>query len=86
MTGYFAYKNITFRKHTQLRGAVHKELIKTGLLPEDIGREYDFLMDLRETGDYGGLSTVSHHAAVMAIEKAEDIISAIKNIYPAIGQ
>ena len=44
----------------------------------ELGRAYDFLMDMRETGDYGGVIQVSKTDAEMSLEKAEAIIEAVK--------
>jgi len=74
----FALRGQTFSKHSALRGSLHRELIKTGQWPAEIGRAYDFLMDMRETGDYGGLISVSQNDAAMALAKAESIIEAVK--------
>jgi uncharacterized protein (UPF0332 family) len=48
LTALFALRSRSFKKHMALRAALHKELIKTDLWPVELGRDYDFLMDLRE--------------------------------------
>jgi len=78
LTALFALQGQTFSKHSALRGALHRELIKTGQWAAELGRAYDFLMDIRETGDYGGLISVSRNDAVIALAKAESIIQAVK--------
>jgi len=55
LTALFALRGRTFSKHSAIRAALHRDLVQVGLLDKDIGKDYDFLMDLRETGDYGGL-------------------------------
>ncbi len=82
LTALFALRGQTFSKHSALRGALHRELIKTGQWAAEIGRAYDFLMDMRETGDYGGLISVSQNDARMALAKAESIIEAVKLCCP----
>ena len=59
LTALFALRDQSFSKHTALRAAIHRDLIRPGVFPEDLGRAYDFLMDLRESGDYGGITQVS---------------------------
>lgn len=39
-------------KHTEARAALHRDLIRTGLLEVDYGRLYNTLYDARHTGDY----------------------------------
>lgn len=78
----FALRGQTFSKHSALRGALHRELIKTGHWDVELGRAYDTLMDMRETGDYGGLVSVKPNDAKMALDKAKTIIEAVKQNCP----
>jgi uncharacterized protein (UPF0332 family) len=56
VTAVLAGRGMEFTKHTAVRAALHRDLIQAGLLPADLGRDYDFLLDLRETADYGGVA------------------------------
>jgi uncharacterized protein (UPF0332 family) len=76
LTAVFALRGQSFSKHAALRGALHKDLIKTGQWPVELGKDYDFLMDLREIGDYGGVGRVSEQDARCAVEAAQRIIAA----------
>jgi len=78
LTALFALRGQTYSKHSALRAALHRELIKTGRWEQELGRSYDFLMDMRETGDYGGPIEVSQSDAQMSLEKARTIIEAVK--------
>ena len=53
VTAVLAGRGIEFTKHTAVWAALHRDLIQSGAIPADLGRDYDFLLDLRETGDYG---------------------------------
>ncbi len=77
VTAYFAALGQSFAKHSALRGALHRELVRTGTVSGDVGQDFDFLMDLRESGDYGGLIHVGTDDARMAIEAAERVCAAI---------
>jgi len=79
ITALFALRGQNFSKHSAIRAAVHRELIQTGEWPVELGKAYDFLIDMRETGDYGGVAKVSRQDAQMCIEKAAAIIRQIKN-------
>ena len=85
LTALFALRGQTYTKHSALRAAVHRELVQTGQLSPETGRAYDFLIDLRETGDYGGLSRVTPTSAKMAVQKAEAFLAAISRISPDLG-
>jgi len=86
LTAMFALRGQTFSKHSALRGALHRELIKAGRWDVELGRAYDFLMDMRETGDYGGLVRVKPIDAEMALDKAKAIIEAVKQNCPGFEQ
>ena len=56
VTATLAGRGMEFTKHTAVRAALHRDLIQSGALSVDLGRDYDFLLDLRETADYGGVA------------------------------
>ncbi len=45
-------RNLTFKRHAGVRAALHRELIKPGVLPKDVGLLYDELFEDRQHGDY----------------------------------
>ena len=77
VTAYFAALGQSFAKHSALRGALHRELVRAGTVGGDVGQDFDFLMDLRESGDYGGLIHVGTDDARLAIEAAERVRAAM---------
>jgi uncharacterized protein (UPF0332 family) len=77
VTAVLAGRGMEFTKHIAVRAALHRDLIQTGLLPADLGRDYDFLLDLRETADYCGVAEASLASATKAIEKARAILAAL---------
>ena len=78
LTALFALRSRSFKKHTALRAALHKDLIKADQWPVERGRDYDFLMDLREISDYSGVGRVSEENARRAVEAAQRIIAACR--------
>ncbi len=50
LTALFASRGQSFSKHTALRSALHKDLIKSGEWPIRL-KEYDFLMELCEMSE-----------------------------------
>lgn len=76
LTALFALRGQSFNKHAALRSALHKDLIHAGDWPAELGKDYDLLTELRETGDYGGTTRVSEENARRAIEAAQRIIAA----------
>ena len=82
LTALFGLRGQTFTKHSSLRAALHRDLVLPALLGKESGKDYDFLMDLRETGDYGGVAQVPADGARQAVEKAGAFIAAIAEVCP----
>lgn len=82
VTALFALRNRTFTKHTAIRAAVHRDLVKTGEWEEGRGKDYDFLLELRETADYGGMTHVTRDAAQSAIECSHRVLAAVRASCP----
>jgi len=82
LTACFAVRVQTFSKHSAIRAAMHRDLVQADLLGQDAARDYDFLLELRETGDYGGATSVTPDDAQLAVEKAEHFVAAIKKLCP----
>ncbi len=82
VSAYFASQGRTFRKHTEVRAAVHRDLVKAGLWPVALGERYTYLLSLRETGDYGGSYHVSSEEAGEAAKAASEIIAAVERLLP----
>jgi uncharacterized protein (UPF0332 family) len=83
VTALFAAEGKEFKKHSALRVAVHRDLVKTRRWPDDLGVAYDFLMEMRETGDYGGLARVTAEDARRAIDFAKRILDTIAPSFAA---
>ncbi len=82
VTAVLAGRGMEFTKHTAVRAALHRDLIRSGALSADLGRDYDFLLDLRETADYGGVAEASLTSATKAIEKARKILATLEPLLP----
>ena len=78
LTAAFALRDQKFSKHSAIRAALHRDLVKPGLLPPEAARDYDYLMDARETGDYGGAVQVSMEGAREAVERAGSFLAVIR--------
>jgi uncharacterized protein (UPF0332 family) len=73
----------TFKKHSTLEAAVHRDLVKTGLWPRQLGEGFSQLVHLRQLGDYSVADHVSHEQAEGAIQAADNILRAVANDHPA---
>lgn len=82
LSALFALDGKFFAKHSALEAAVHRDLVKSGRLPQEIGADYSFLRGLRDTGDYGGGAHVSEDAANQAAKATRRIVAAMQKINP----
>ena len=76
LTALFALRGQSFKKHTALRAALHRDLIKSGEWPRERGKDYDLLTELREASDYGEMARIIDQDAHRAVEAAQRIIAA----------
>lgn len=84
VSAYFALKGQTFKRHSAVESAVHRDLVKAGLWPRELGAGYSALMELRSTGDYGDLEHVSDEEAYEAVKITENILRAVADTHPEI--
>ena len=85
VTALFALRGQSYSKHSALRAAVHSELVHRGVWAPELGNAYDALLDLRATGDYGGLEQVAASGAMEAVEMARRILGAVARICPELA-
>jgi len=45
-------KDISTNKHGYLRSLLHREFVKPGLIPDEMGKHFDLLFNNRQKGDY----------------------------------
>ena len=86
VTALFALRGRSFSKHSAVRAAVHRELVRGGTWPPELGKAYDALMELRATGDYGGLQQVAPDGAMDAVAMARHVLEAVRQACPELDQ
>ena len=82
VSALFALEGKTFKKHSAVEAALHKDLVKSGRWPASLGSDYRSLRILRNTGDYGGLEHVTREQAGQAIQAARRVIEGVKGSCP----
>ena len=73
----------TFRSHRGAVALIHRDYVRTGRLPVDIGRILNTLSNLRSVGDYGGATHVSRDEANGALIEAQQFLEAVRALLPA---
>ena len=73
----------TFRSHRGVVALIHRDYVRSGRLPVDLGRILSTLSDLRSVGDYGSATHVSHGEANIALIEAQQFLEAVRSLLPA---
>lgn len=82
VSAFFALQGRNFSKHSGLLAAVHRDLVKPGYWPKELGADYSSLLEMRITGDYGVLEHVSESEAKEAIQAAQRILRMVYKAHP----
>ena len=83
VSALFAVREREFTKHEAVEAAVHKDLVRPGTWPAELGAAYSDLRGLRHTGNYGGSEHVSPERAKEAVQIAERILRRVSESQPA---
>jgi len=66
-------------KHTGVLAYFNKNFIKSGLLPEALGRSLNKAFELRQRGDYREYIEMTHEQVVPFISEARSFIAAVRD-------
>lgn len=72
-----------FVKHSGVRAAVHRDLVKAGRLDARWGNAYDLAFDVRQAADYRELCEVTQAQAQELLELARGFVAEIKRLVAA---
>jgi len=67
-----------FKKHSAVRGALHRDFVKTGRLDAEWGRFYDIIFDSRQRGDYQPLVEFEPEQVEHLVEKSGKFIEQMR--------
>ena len=76
----FLYRGTRFVKHSGVRTAFHRDLVRTGELSEDQGRVYDRLFTDRHEGDYVDFAEFTQEEASEDIVAAETLVGLLEEL------
>lgn len=71
-----------FKRHSGLRAALHQRLVATGRLPQDLGRVFDDLAELRTKSVYAALFEVDAETASRLLAEARRLIEHLRPALP----
>jgi uncharacterized protein (UPF0332 family) len=73
-------EGLDFRKHSGVVASIHQRFVRTGKLSKEQGKDLNWLFELRNIADYGGVIHVSLSQAEQAIRAAESFFRAAKTL------
>lgn len=79
-TAMLLSEGVEFRRHSGVIAAIHKRFVRSGRLDQTLGRDLNWLFELRSVGDYGETRHVPIDDAQAAIEAADRFVGAVKGL------
>jgi len=73
-------ENQQFQKHSSLRAAMHKHLVKTGRIPPKLGKFFDRAFFERQEADYNALAKFEQAMLTERLHDAELFVAEMKRL------
>ena len=73
-------KDYSTSKHSYLRSLLHREFIKKGVIPIDLGKHYDLLFNNRQKGDYEDFAEFKADEVKGWLEQTREFVNHIETI------
>lgn len=80
VSGYLLQHKLQFRKHSGVRAAFHKNMVKPNLISQDYGKLYDELFEARQRGDYIEMVSFEKEQIEDWLERARILVDSIKEL------
>jgi uncharacterized protein (UPF0332 family) len=79
-TALLLSRDLSFSSHTGVLRAISLNFVKTGEVPKSLGRDLNWLAELRQVADYGEIRNVSVTDAQQAIAIAEQVLHHVQQL------
>lgn len=73
-------KGISTSKHGHLRSLLHREFVKEGSIPKELGKYFDLLFDSRQESDYADLVVFKAEEVADWLAQTETFITHIETL------
>ncbi|MCJ7728754.1 MAG: HEPN domain-containing protein [Sedimentisphaerales bacterium] len=73
-------KGFSTSKHGYLRSLLHREFVKAGLIPKNLGTHFDLLFDNRHKGDYDDFVTFKTEQVAPWLERTREFVNHIDRL------
>ncbi len=71
-------KGLRFKKHSGVRAAFHKHIVKPGLISRESGQFYDEIFEARQRGDYIELVRFEKEQVEKWLQRASEFVKAVR--------
>ncbi len=71
-------RGLKFKKHSGVRAAFHKHIVKTGLISREHGQFYDEIFEARQRGDYIELVRFEKEQVEKWLQQASEFVRAVR--------
>jgi len=75
-------KDFSTSKHGYLRSLMHREFVKTGLIPKELGKHFDLLFNNRLKGDYGDFARFKADDVTGWLEQTQKFVAHAEGLIP----
>lgn len=79
-------RQLSFKKHSGVRTAFHREFIKTGLVEVEWGKFYDQLFEDRQEGDYVALVSFDEEYVQSQLTRCTHFLEALRPLISTIDE
>ena len=73
-------KGLKFKKHSGVRAAFHKHIVKSGLISREHGQFYDEIFEARQRGDYIELVRFKKEVVQEWLKQASEFVKAVNSL------
>jgi len=73
-------RDFSTSKHGYLHSLMHREFVKTGLIPKNLGIHFDLLFDNRHKGDYDDFIRFKAEDVAGWLEKTQEFVKYIEGL------
>jgi len=79
-------RQLSFKKHSAVRIAFHREFVKTGLLDPQWGNLYDRLFEDRQEADYVAITSFAREHVASRLVRCREFLDQIRPLIPSLSQ
>jgi len=79
-------RQLSYKRHTAVRIAFHREFVKTGLLDAQWGELYDRLFEDRQQSDYTAMTSFGRERVASGLARCGEFLEQLRPLIPSLLQ